>query len=94
MQSERLTPKSPTKKATILFPPDLFKALEALAKVQNTSMSELVRIAVRQQYALNTQARKLEIAERLKIIEEMKQADFPFWTWQEMEKDYEETFFG
>jgi len=56
MQSERLTPKSPTQKATILFPPDLFKALEALAKVQNTSLSELVRIAVRQQYALNTRA--------------------------------------
>jgi hypothetical protein len=51
-------------------------------------VGELVRMAVRQQYGLNSQG------EKLKIIEEMKRAEFPFWTWQEMEKDYEETFFG
>jgi len=39
-------------------------------------------------------AKRQRQAEKLRIVEEMKQADFPFKTWQEMEKDYEETFFG
>ena len=84
-----------TKKATVLFPADLLLALEKLAKAERTSVSALVRAAVQQQYAINSHvAKRQRRAEKLRIAEEMKQADFPFKTWQEMKKDYEETFFG
>lgn len=95
MQTGQLTKTSMTKKATVLFPAELFLVLEKLAKTQKTSVSALVRTAVQQQYATNshtTQRRRQ--TEKLRIIEEIKQADFPFKTWQEMEKDYDETFFG
>jgi hypothetical protein len=94
MQIEQLSKAPMTKKATVLFPSDLFQALEKLAKARNTSISELVRIAVQEQYTLNSRNKKPKVAEKLKIVEEMRKAEFPFRTWQEMEKDYEETFFG
>jgi hypothetical protein len=94
MQSEQLTKLPMTKKATVLFPFDLFNELEKLAKAQRTSVSELVRMAVREHYALKSYSKRLKMAEKLKIVEEMRKADFPFRNWQEMEKDYEETFFG
>ncbi|MCI0692698.1 ribbon-helix-helix protein, CopG family [candidate division KSB1 bacterium] len=94
MQNGQLTKASMTRKTTVLFPSDLLLALEKLAKAQKTSVSALVRAAVQQQYAINSRvAKRQRQAEKLGIVEEMKRADFPFKTWQEMEKDYEETFF-
>jgi len=84
MQNGQLTKTSMTKKATVLFPADLLLALEKLAKTERTSVSALVRAAVRQQYAINSHvAKRQRQAEKLRIVEEMKQADFPFKTWQE-----------
>lgn len=94
MQNGQLTKASMTRKTTVPFPSDLLLALEKLAKAQKTSVSALVRAAVQQQYAINSRvAKRQRQAEKLRIVEEMKRADFPFKTWQEMEKDYEETFF-
>jgi hypothetical protein len=56
-----------TKKATILFPPKLYKRLVAVAREQKRSVGELLRDAALIQYGEGG------IASRLKAVEELAQ---------------------
>jgi len=87
MPSKSIIKKSSGKKTTITLPTDLFETLEQFARERKKTVAELVLEAVRDRYRMHSKT------DKLKIIAEMKKADFPFWTWQELEKDYEESFF-
>lgn len=54
-----------TKKTTILFPPDLHRRLERLARERGTSMGELVREACRRNYGLVPEPERLQAVRRL-----------------------------
>ena len=54
-----------SKKTTILFSPELHKRLVTLAEHRRTSIGELVRSAVEQQYGLVDERQRLEAVEEL-----------------------------
>jgi hypothetical protein len=70
-----------TKKATILFPPDLYDQLAALALNQKTSVGELVREACRRQYGRATRD------ERVAAVAALAGLALPVGTPEEMERE-------
>ena len=70
-----------TKKTTILFPPDLYEQLAALALKQKSSVGELVRDACRLQYG------RAGRAERLAAVAALSALDLPVGTPEEMERE-------
>ena len=70
-----------TKKATILFPPDLWQQLAREAKRRESSVGELVRNACRLQYGLPAGAA------RLAAVREMATLQLPVGTPEEMERE-------
>ena len=70
-----------TKKTTILFPPDLYNRLSALAEHRHSSVGELVREACRVQYFLSNRV------DRLAIVEQMAMMNLPVGTVEEMENE-------
>jgi hypothetical protein len=70
-----------TKKATILFPPDLYGRLAKLAEQRHSSVGELVREACKSQYSLTS------VAERLALIHRMAAMNLPVGTPEEMERE-------
>jgi hypothetical protein len=69
------------KKTTILFPPDLYQQLAALARDRRSSVGELVRSACRAQYGL---ADRLE---RLSAVAELAGLALPVGSVQQMERE-------
>ncbi len=69
------------KKATILFPPDLYAQLARLARQRETSVGELVRDACRSQYGLTSREERIAAAKRL------AQFNLPVGTPEEMERE-------
>lgn len=57
-----------TKKTTILFPPDLYERLAALAKQRNSSIGELVRTACSEHYGIASRGDRLEAVKRLRQL--------------------------
>lgn len=57
-----------TKKATILFPPALYKEIEDQARSQGRSVGELVREAAMIRYGVGGESARLEAIERLVAI--------------------------
>jgi len=57
-----------TKKTTILFPPDLYEQLAALALKQKSSVGELVRDACRLQYGRAGRAERLDAVAALSAL--------------------------
>lgn len=70
-----------SKKATILFSPDLYNRLARLAEQQHSSVGELVREARRAQYSLGSRA------ERLSVVERLSSFSLPVGTPEEMERE-------
>lgn len=70
-----------SKKTTILFPPDLHERLARLAAQRGTSIGELVRTAVQQQYGL------VPTVERLEAVEELAGLQLPVGSPEEMERE-------
>ncbi|MCE2515329.1 MAG: hypothetical protein J4F37_10025 [Acidobacteria bacterium] len=54
-----------TKKATILFPPALYKEIEDEARLQGRSVGELVREAAMIRYGAGGESARIEAVERL-----------------------------
>ena len=69
-----------TKKTTILFPPDLYKKLSALAKQQRVSIGELVRRACEEYYKI---ASREEI---LSAVKELGELSLPVGDVREMKE--------
>ena len=67
------------KKTTILFPPDLYDQLAALARARSSSVGELVADACRRQYFLNTRE------ERRAAVAGLAALHLPVGTTEEME---------
>ncbi|MBK9167712.1 MAG: hypothetical protein IPM24_09635 [Bryobacterales bacterium] len=67
------------KKATILFPPDLYDQLAVLARARSSSVGELVRDACRRQYFLTTRD------ERRAAVAGIAALSLPVGTPEEME---------
>lgn len=57
-----------TKKTTILFSPDLYQQLKAIAEAAKTSVANLIRQAVVRQYLLTDKKKRLEAVEHLAKI--------------------------
>lgn len=70
-----------SKKTTILFSPDLHERLVRLAAQRNTSIGELVRTAVEQQYGLVSRE------ERLKAVAALSELNLPVGSVEEMEQE-------
>ena len=70
-----------SKKTTILFSPDLHERLTRLAEQRKTSIGELVRTAVEQQYGLVSRA------ERLEAVGALGELELPVGSPEEMEKE-------
>lgn len=70
-----------TKKTTVLFSPDLYDDLAALARQRHSSVGELIREACRSQYFLTTRQ------ERMAIIDKMAAMSLPVGTPEEMERE-------
>ena len=70
-----------TKKTTILFAPDFYRQLEALAESSKTSVANLVRQAVLQQYFLTDRKK------RIAAVRALSEMDLPVSDWQTMEKE-------
>ena len=70
-----------TKKTTILFAPDLYHQLETLAEASKTSVANLIRQAVVQQYFLVNRKRRLAAAQA------MGKLNLPVADWQTMEQE-------
>lgn len=70
-----------TKKTTILFPPDLYGNLAALAEQRHTSVGELVREACRAQYSFTSPSDRLEMVDRLGAL------SLPVGSVEEMERE-------
>ena len=68
-----------SKKTTILFPPDLYDQLAALARKRDSSVGELVRDACRRQYFRSTRD------ERIAAVAQMASMNLPVGTPEEME---------
>ena len=69
------------KKTTILFTPDLYDRLAALAEQRNSSVGELVREACRAQYFLTTNS------ERLAAVNALANLSLPVGTPEEMKRE-------
>ncbi len=69
------------KKATILFPPDLYNQLARMAKQRETSVGELVRSACRIQYSTSTKEA------RLAAVKELAGLNLPVGSPEEMEQE-------
>jgi hypothetical protein len=69
------------KKTTILFPPDLYQQLAALARDRRSSVGELVRTACRAQYGLANQR------ERLSAVAELAGMALPVGSVRQMERE-------
>jgi len=69
------------KKTTILFPPDLYRSLEKLAKRQHTSVGDLVRSACRTQYQL------ADRESRMAAVAAMAEMSLPVGSPEEMERE-------
>jgi hypothetical protein len=67
------------KKTTILFPPDLYERLTAIADQRHSTVSQLVREACRAQYFVAART------DRLAVVEELASMKLPVGTPQEME---------
>ena len=70
-----------TKKTTLLFTPDLYHQLEALAEVTKTSVAHLVRQAVVQQYFLADRKK------RAAAVQALAKMDLPAADWETMEQE-------
>jgi len=70
-----------SKKTTVLFPPDLYKDLEYLARKRKSSVGELIRAACRAQYFRATRE------ERLAAVRELAAMHLPVGTPEEMERE-------
>jgi hypothetical protein len=70
-----------SKKTTILFSPDLHERLVRLAAQRNTSIGELVRTAVEQQYGLVSRK------ERLEAVAALSELNLPVGSVEEMEQE-------
>lgn len=57
-----------SKKTTILFPPELYRQLEEIAKLSKTSVAQLIRQAVIKQYLFSDKKKRLEAVEHLSKI--------------------------
>lgn len=68
-----------TKKTTILFSPDLYRQLESLAEASKTSVANLIRQAVIQQYLLADRKK------RLAAVQALRKMDLPVADWPAME---------
>lgn len=69
-----------TKKTTILFSPDLYRQLENLAEASRTSVANLIRQAVVQQYLLGDRRK------RAAAVEALGKMNLPVVDWQTMEE--------
>jgi predicted DNA-binding protein len=70
-----------SKKTTILFSPDLHERLVRLAAQRNTSIGDLVRTAVEQQYCL------VSMEERLEAVAALSELNLPVGSVEEMERE-------
>ena len=70
-----------TKKTTILFSPELHQRLVRLAKQRRTSIGELVRTAVEQQYGLVSKEA------RLAAVSALGELNLPVGSPEEMERE-------
>ena len=70
-----------TKKTTILFSPDLYRQLSALAEASKTSVAHLIRQAVVQQYLLADRHK------RVAAVEALGKMRLPVADWQTMEQE-------
>lgn len=70
-----------TKKTTILFSPDLYRQLEALAEATKTSVANLVRQAVIQQYFLADRKK------RMAAVYALRKMELPVADWETMEQE-------
>ena len=70
-----------TKKTTILFPPDLYDLLAALALKQKSSVGQLVREACRKQYSQSTRD------ERLGAVAALSSLRLPVGTPRQMKRE-------
>lgn len=69
------------KKTTLLFPPDMYAELAALARRNKSSVGELVRAACRAQYALS------DPSERVALVERLGKLSLPVGSPEEMERE-------
>lgn len=70
-----------TKKTTILFSPDLHQRLARLAEQRRTSIGDLVRTAVEQQYGL------VSPEERLEAVSALGELALPVGSPEQMERE-------
>lgn len=70
-----------TKKTTILFPPDLYDQLSALAGKRNSSVGELVREACRRQYGREMRDQRMAAVVALSAL------NLPVGSPEEMERE-------
>jgi len=69
------------KKTTILFAPDFYEQLAALAKERDSSVGELVRSACRAQYGLTNRS------QRLAAVAELGAMSLPVGSVEDMERE-------
>ena len=70
-----------TKKTTILFAPDFYHQLETLAEASKTSVANLIRQAVTQQYFLADRKK------RAAAVHALGKMRLPVADWQTMERE-------
>ena len=68
-----------TKKTTILFPPNVYRQLERVAREQGVSVAQLVRQAAIQSYLLADQRTRREAVRAIAAM------NLPVGSWREME---------
>lgn len=74
-----------TKQAKVLLEPEEYAALEDLARKRGTTLSELIREAVRDRYILLK-------AEREKALEEIFRLEIPVTDWATFEEEIEQAY--
>lgn len=72
-----------TKQAKVLLEPEEYAVLEDLSKKRGTTLSELIREAVRDRYILLK-------AERTKALEEIFRLEIPVTDWATFEEEIEQ----